>query len=154
MDNESRECEGVRKESVVDLVTVDITTLPSDTDEEKRTLIKKVSPWTEVFSKTYDNLVVKVVAEHASQKKVLVLQGVRMETEDEFRHRMGLSDESSWTIRYIDLTKSSKAEAKAEMMKMLKKNLVTTPENWIQYKQSMVEEFLNMRSDEDNKKDE
>ena len=86
MDNDK--FSGVRKEILTNLVVVDITGLPSEEEKEIKDLIKNLSPWTNVFRKMYEDMIYKITDDKDQNKKILVLQGKRVESEKEFRKRM------------------------------------------------------------------
>lgn len=136
------DCEPVRKISSIELVSIDI----SDPDVDVSFLASKIKNLKSVFNKKYENLVMETVDDISSGKKFLILRGIRKETDDEFRSRMNLSEDTSWTLKYQKISGCSYEEAKEQMIKMYKNGKPLTPEEWKNFLQSQVEDFLNMRN--------
>jgi hypothetical protein len=139
-----------RKNTVINLVTIDVTEVP---EEERSSFIKGMNSWVNRYKSLYNDLVIKSVRDSISTdvyknidepKDLIILQGIRKETEEEFRSRIGIVDDKSWTVGYVKLTNCSAEEAKDEMMKMFKMGKPLTPEEWQKYKHNQVETFLNM----------
>lgn len=166
MDNEKNlvEWEDVRKNKVTSLVVVDLTGI-----ENKDPFVKQMSFWADKFRKLYDKITVKFVTDpgivdsslgnlsttnsinasnaYRPSKELLILEGIRKETDEEFRARMNITGDSSWSIQYKNLTQCSLDESKEEMFKMLKSGVALTPEQWIADKRKQVETFLNVKND-------
>lgn len=144
------EWENVRKNVVVQLVVVDATDI-----ENKKSLIKAMSYWADQFRGFYEKLNVKCITDTGTLnilsttstfRELIVLEGVRKETEKEFRDRMHFYEESSWTVQYQKLTNCTAVEAKVEMIEMVKNGTPLTPEQWIEKKTNHVKSFLNLKS--------
>lgn len=149
MNNKSRELqdwEEVREEKNRELVVVDVSEV-----DDKAPFIKAMSQWSEKFRRQYDKLKVENVIDYETQRELVVLTGIRKETDEEFRERMGISDDTSWSVQYAKLTGCTPLEAKNEMMKMFKNGTPLTPEEWINDKKSKIEEFLNIGKASENK---
>jgi len=143
MNNEVlRDWEPVRKDQVTQLVSVNVTDMA---EEERRSVIKSMSTWVEKFKRSYEKLVVKSVTDFDTASDFVTLDGIRKETEEEARDRLGIKDSESWSVQYRELTNCSPAEAKAEMFKMLNNGKPLTPEEWQKYKYDQVEAFLNVK---------
>jgi len=136
---DASEWESVRNENIKELVVVDISGI-----EDSKPFIKAMAPWAEKFRKNYDKISLKCVDDQETERNLLILEGVRKETEEEFRERMGIKDDNSWSVQYQNLTKCTKEEAKSEMVKMFINGSPLTPEEWIDYKKEQVKTFLNV----------
>jgi len=147
---ESDNCEPIRKNFELNLVSVDVTNME---EGDRDTVVKEMNKWVQKFKTQYKNLIVKLTTNNMfsnssnkidQSREYIVLQGIRKENEDEFRKRMGISDDNSWSVQYAKLTKCSKSEAKDEMIKMCKNGKPLTPGEWQKQKYDNVEEFLNI----------
>jgi len=127
----------VRKTISKQLVVIDVTGV-----EDKQPFIKNLSSVCDEYKRSYDKISVKIISE--GNKELLVLEGIRKETEEEFKNRMGIKTETSWVDQYSKLTGSSVKESKDEMMKMLQNGQPLTPEEWILEKKKQIESFFNV----------
>ena len=117
----------VRKKISERLMSIDVTDMDSS---GRNDAIKEVLAAIPKYNSFFDSVTSSTVSEHETNRIYVVLDGMRMETEEEFRRRVGIYENESWTYGFMKLTGCSAELAKREMQMMVLNGVPRTPREW------------------------